>query len=53
MKPLSEKQRQILACIEDSIATHGYPPSVREICAEVRLRSPSTVQRHLNILEDA
>ena len=53
MKPLSEKQRQILACIEDRIATHGYPPSVREICAEVRLRSPSTVQRHLNILEDA
>lgn len=51
MKPLSEKQRQIMDCIAKSIDEHGYPPSVREICSAVRLKSPSTVQRHLNILE--
>ena len=51
MKPLSEKQRQIMDCIAKSIDERGYPPSVREICSAVRLKSPSTVQRHLNILE--
>ena len=53
MRPLSEKQRQILSFIDASITSRGYSPSVREICSGVRLRSPSTVQRHLNILESA
>ncbi len=52
MKPLSEKQLQIMDCIAKSISERGFPPSVREICSAVRLRSPSTVQRHLNILEE-
>ncbi|MBR6556210.1 MAG: transcriptional repressor LexA, partial [Clostridia bacterium] len=42
MKPLSEKQQQILAFIEQFSAREGYSPSVREICAAVGLRSPST-----------
>ena len=53
MRPLSEKQRQILSFIDGSIASRGYSPSVREIANAVHLRSPSTVQRHLNILEEA
>ena len=32
---------------------HGYPPSVREICAEVGLRSTSTVHAHLKKLQEA
>lgn len=29
---------------------HGFPPSVREICAGLRLQSPGSMQRHLNAL---
>ena len=32
---------------------HGYPPSVREIGAEMGLRSPSTVHAHLKKLQEA
>ena len=53
MRPLSEKQRQILSFINASISSRGYSPSVREIARAVHLSSPSTVQRHLNILEEA
>ena len=52
MKPLSEKQQQILAFIEQFSAREGYPPSVREICAAVGLRSPSTVHAHLRVLTE-
>ena len=51
MKALTEKQRQVLECIRDSIERFGYPPSVREICRAVSLRSTSAVQAHLNTLE--
>lgn len=50
MKALSEKQRQILQFINDFSAREGYPPSVREICAAVGLRSPSTVHTHIRTL---
>jgi|LSQX01.2.fsa_nt_gb repressor LexA len=53
MAGISAKQKQILDCIGRSIAERGFPPSVRDICLQVGLKSPSTVQRHLNILEDA
>lgn len=52
MKPLSEKQQQILAFIEQFSAREGYSPSVREICAAVGLRSPSTVHAHLRVLTE-
>ncbi|MBP5166029.1 MAG: transcriptional repressor LexA [Oscillospiraceae bacterium] len=51
MKALTSKQLKVLECIKDSIERFGYPPSVREICRYVSLRSPSTVQAHLNTLE--
>ncbi|MFC5184180.1 transcriptional repressor LexA [Actinomadura harenae] len=49
---LSERQQRILATIRDSVVRHGYPPSTREIGAAVGLRSPSSVSRHLRVLED-
>ncbi|MBR3691072.1 MAG: transcriptional repressor LexA [Clostridia bacterium] len=52
MKPLSEKQQQILSFIEQFSAREGYSPSVREICAAVGLRSPSTVHAHLRMLTE-
>ena len=52
MKPLSEKQQQILAFIEQFSAREGYPPSVREIGDALGLKSPSTVHFHLKHLEE-
>lgn len=50
MKPLSEKQQQILSFINEFSAREGYSPSVREICAAVGLRSPATVHSHIHTL---
>jgi repressor LexA len=48
---LTERQRAILEFIERSVRGRGYPPSVREIGAEVGLTSPSTVHSHLATLQ--
>lgn len=51
MNDLSEKQKQILEYMKKEVKTKGYPPSVREICEAVGLRSTSTVHGHLSRLE--
>lgn len=48
---LSEQQRKILEYIKSEVNTKGYPPSVREICGAVGLKSTSTVHGHLSKLE--
>lgn len=48
---LSNKQVLILEFIKEQLTLKGYPPSVREICSAVELRSTSTVHSHLNKLE--
>lgn len=48
---LKGKQIFILEYIKEQIALKGYPPSVREICLAVDLKSTSTVHSHLNTLE--
>ena len=53
MQPLSKQQQKIYDCIVESIRDRGYPPSVREICQTVELRSPSTVHFHLKRLAEA
>ncbi len=47
----SDKQQEIYQFILSFLDQWGYPPSVREICAAVDLKSPSTVHFHLNSLE--
>ena len=49
---ITEKQRQILEYIKDEILKRGYPPSVREICTAVHLKSTSSVHAHLSSLEE-
>ena len=44
-------QEAILLFIREQIAARGYPPSVREICDAVGLKSTSTVHGHLRRLE--
>ena len=48
---LSEKQKKILDFLKQEILTKGYPPSVREICDAVGLKSTSTVHGYLERLE--
>ena len=48
---LSAKQKEILEYIKDEILKKGYPPTVREICEKVNLRSTSSVHAHLSTME--
>ncbi|MCR4781873.1 MAG: transcriptional repressor LexA [Lachnospiraceae bacterium] len=48
---ISAKQQEILDYIKTEIINRGYPPSVREICEAVNLKSTSTVFSHLEKLE--
>jgi repressor LexA len=50
-KNLSEKQVAILEVISKSVASRGYPPSMREIGDAVGLASLSSVTHQLNQLE--
>ncbi len=52
MKVLSAKRTKILEFINSYTDENGYPPSVREICAAVGLKSPSTVHLHIKILQE-
>lgn len=48
---LTKRQNDILNFIKKYIATHGYPPTIREICDGVNLSSPATVFVHIKNLE--
>ena len=48
---LSDKQRAILGFIQSSVASRGYPPSMREIGETVGLSSLSSVAHQLGQLE--
>ncbi len=48
---ISDKQQEILEYIKSEILAKGYPPSVREICEAVHLKSTSSVHAHLETLE--
>jgi repressor LexA len=50
---ISERQREILDLIIETVRRRGYPPSVREIGEAVGLSSPSTVHSHLSALVEA
>lgn len=47
MARTSDKQQKILEFINDFVEDNGYPPTVREICAAVGLKSTATVSYHL------
>ncbi|MFQ9515422.1 MAG: transcriptional repressor LexA [Eubacterium sp.] len=49
---ITAKQEQILNYIKEELLSKGYPPTVREICEEVGLKSTSSVHAHLSTLEN-
>ncbi len=48
---ITPKQQEILDFMKSRILAKGYPPSVREICEAVNLKSTSSVHAHLETLE--
>lgn len=48
---ITAKQQEILDFMKKEILNKGYPPSVREICEAVHLKSTSSVHAHLETLE--
>ncbi|OCA99752.1 repressor LexA [Clostridium diolis] len=51
MSDEKDKQSEIYEFLKSYTESKGYPPSVREICEAVSLRSTSTVHGHLKRLE--
>lgn len=48
---ITQKQSEILEYIKKEILSKGYPPTVRDICTAVDLKSTSSVHAHLETLE--
>lgn len=51
MSELNDKQLLIYEFLKDFTSQKGYPPTVREICKAVGLKSTSSVHGHLKHLE--
>lgn len=51
MKPLTEKQKNVLKIIADKIKEMGYPPTLQELADELGVRSKNAVLKHLQALE--
>tara|TARA_B100000945_G_scaffold179778_1_gene144082 strand:+ start:4530 stop:5180 length:651 start_codon:yes stop_codon:yes gene_type:complete len=52
MKPLSDKQKDILKFIEGYIDEYGYPPSIRDIQNNCDISSTSVVKYNLDRLQE-
>jgi repressor LexA len=50
---LSDSARLVYVAIVAHFRAFGYSPSIREICVDVGMSSPSSVYKHLNKLEEA
>lgn len=51
MNPLTNRQQQVLDCINQHIDRHGYPPTLREIAAALNITGTLGVLKHLRALE--
>ena len=52
METLTKRQHDVLDFVKSYIASHGYPPTVREIGSAIGISSPATVQAHLESLAE-
>ena len=52
MNELKDREQKVLDFITEQIRINGYPPTVRDIGAALGIKSTSTVQKSMNILED-
>ncbi|NNF07422.1 MAG: transcriptional repressor LexA [Candidatus Eisenbacteria bacterium] len=51
MKRLTPRQQQIYDYLASHLDDHGYPPTLREICAEFGMKSTRAASDHLHALE--
>lgn len=51
MKKNREREAKILQFMKDEIKDKGYPPTVREICSALNIKSTSTVHKDISSLE--
>lgn len=49
-RPLTERQKEVLAAIRSHIERHGHSPTIRELCAVTGLKSTNGVVDHLRAL---
>lgn len=47
MDNLKERERKILEFMKNEVKTKGYPPTVREICAAIGIKSTSTAHKDI------
>jgi repressor LexA len=52
MADLKDREQRVLNFITEQIKINGYPPTVRDIGAALGIKSTSTVQKSMNILEE-
>ena len=52
MVPLNEREKKILAYMKAEITQKGYPPTVREVCSSLGIKSTSTAHKDLKNLEE-
>jgi repressor LexA len=52
MKKSEQRQNDILDFMKKTIASKGYSPTVREICAALDIKSTSTVHSDIKVLEE-
>jgi repressor LexA len=51
MEALKPREKQILDYMKKEISKKGYPPTVREICAALNIKSTSTAHKDIDRLE--
>ncbi|MBR0599454.1 transcriptional repressor LexA [Sinanaerobacter chloroacetimidivorans] len=51
MEPLKDRERKILIYMKNEIKKKGYPPTVREMCTALGIKSTSTTHKDLENLE--
>lgn len=50
-RELTIRQESILRFVEEFAGEHGYPPSLRDICARFNIKSPKNASKHLAAIE--
>jgi LexA DNA binding domain len=50
MATLKEREQRILSYMKEEIKTKGYPPTVREICGALGIKSTSTAHKDIESL---
>ena len=51
MNPITDRQREALDFLRDYLGKHGFPPTLREISAHMKITGTLSATRHLEALE--